>query len=168
MARIQACVTKKIFFLLFFWWKKNISVRISLALNKKWSFSFSEIPESIQDGVLEDCALKIFSECDNPVYLANMDTCHCLKSKARPKKVIIKLSKGEDVFCILQGKKKLKSVDNTNVGLPQGSLVFINQSLYSYYKYLWSLCKRLHSKKMIHSFSVSNVNVSLTFVKTPR
>ena len=65
-----------------------------------------------------------------------MDTCNCLKSKARPKKVIIKLSKGEDVFCILQGKKKLKSVDITNVGLPQRSLVFINQSLYSYYKYL--------------------------------
>ena len=65
------------------------------------------------------------------------------------------------MFNILQHKKKLKSVDITKVGLPQGSLVFINQSLCSYYKYLWSLCKRLHLKKLIHSFWVSNGNVKL-------
>ena len=65
------------------------------------------------------------------------------------------------MFSILQRKKKLKSVDITKVGLPQGSLVFINQSLRSYYKYLWSICKRLHSKKRIHSFWVSNGNVNL-------
>ena len=53
------------------------------------------------------------------------------KSKARPKKVIMKLSKRKDVFNILQRKEKLKSIDITEVGLPQGSLVFINQSLYS-------------------------------------
>ena len=79
----------------------------------------------------------------------------------RHKKGIIKLSKRKDVFNILRRKKKLKSVDITKVGLPQGSLVFINQSLCSYYKYLRSLCKRLHSKKLIHSFWVSNRNVNL-------
>ena len=40
-------------------------------------------------------------------------------------------------------------------------MVFINQSLYSCYEYLWSLCKILHSKKLIHSFWVSNGNVNL-------
>ena len=47
------------------------------------------------------------------------------------------------------------------VGLNQGPSVFKNQSLSSYYKYMWSLCKRLHLKKLIHSFWVSNGNVSL-------
>ena len=64
------------------------------------------------------------------------------------------------MFNILQSKKKLKSIDITKVGLPQGSLVFINQNLCSY-KYLWSLYKMLHSKKLIHSFWVSNGNVNL-------
>ena len=121
----------------------------------------SGIPESIKDDDLEDCVLKIFNECDTPVDPANIEACHRLKSKVRPKKVIIKLYKRKDVFSILQRKKKLKSVDITKVGLPQGSLVFINQSLCSYYKYLWSICKRLHSKKRIHSFWVSNRNVNL-------
>ena len=65
------------------------------------------------------------------------------------------------MFNILQRKKKLKSVDIAKIGLPQGSLVFINQSLCSYYKYLWSLYKRLHSKKLIHSFWVCCGNVNL-------
>ena len=74
---------------------------------------------------------------------ANIEPYHRLKSKARPTKVIIKLSKRKDVFNILQHKKKLKSVDITKVGLPQGSLVFTNQSLCSYYKYLWFLYKKV-------------------------
>ena len=99
---------------------------------------------------------------DIPVDPANIEAWHRLKSKARPKKVIIKLSKRkEDVFSILKPKKKLQSVNITKVDLPQGSLLFINQSLCSYYKYLWSFCIKLHSKKLIRSFLVSNSNVSL-------
>ena len=76
----------------------------------------SGIPESIQDDDLEDCLLKIFSECNTPVDPANIESSHRLKSKTRPKKVIIKLSKRKDVFSILQRKNKLKSVDITKVG----------------------------------------------------
>ena len=101
--------------------------------NKQYSrrecLEISGIPESVQDNDLDDCVTKIFNECDTPVDPANIEACHCLKSKARPKKVIIKLSKRKDVFSILQRKKKLKSVDITKVGLPQESLVFINQSM---------------------------------------
>ena len=69
------------------------------------------------------------------------------------------------MFNILQRKKKLKSADNAKVGLFRGSLVFINQSLYSYYKYLWSLCKRLHLKKLIHFFWISNDNVNVKILE---
>ena len=145
--------------------KQLILVERKCWANEQYSrrecLEISGIPESIQDDDLEDCVTKIFNECDTPVDPANIEAFHRLKLKARPKKVIVKLSKRKDVFNILQRKKKLKSVDITKVGLPQGSLVFINQSLCSYYKYLWSLCKRLHSKKLIHSFWVSNGNVNL-------
>ena len=111
---------------------------------------------------------KLKLECDTPVDPANIEACHRVQSKAKPKKVIIKLSKRKDVFNIWQRKKKLKSVDIRKVGLPQGSLVFVNQSLCSYYKYLSSLCKRLHSKKLIHSFWVSNGNVNLKVCENTR
>ena len=149
---------------------KKITQELILVERKCWAnkqysrrecLEISRIPESVQDDDLGHCVLKIFNECDTPVDPVNIEACHRLKSKARPKKVIIKLSQRKDVFSILQCEKKLKSVDITNVGLPQGSMVFINQGLCSYYKYLWSLCKRLHSKKMIQSFWVSKGNVSL-------
>ena len=105
---------------------------------------------------MEDCVLKIFNEYDTPVNPASS------KSKARAKKVIIRLSKRKVVFNILQSKKKLKSVDIRSVGLPNVLLIFMNRNLCSYYKYLWSLYFiHLHLKKMIHSFWVSNGNVSL-------
>ena len=50
----------------------------------------SGIPEPVQDDDLEDCVFKIFNECDTQVDLANIEACHCLKLKARPKKVIVK------------------------------------------------------------------------------
>ena len=108
-------------------------------------FEFSVILESVQNDVFEECISKMFNEWDTPVNPANIEACHNLKSKAKSKKFIIKLSKRKDVFRFLQRKKKLKSVHITNVGLPQWSLVFINQSLCSYYKYLSFSCQRLHS-----------------------
>ena len=52
-----------------------------------------------------------------------------LKSEARSNKVIIK----KDVPSVILRKKKLKSADITNEGLPWWSLVFINQSVCPYY-----------------------------------
>ena len=109
--------------------KQLILVERKCWANEQYSrrecLEISGIPESIQDDDLEDYITKIFNECDTPVDPANIEAFHRLKSKARPKKVIIK-----DVFNILQRKKKLKSVDITKVGLPQGSLVFINHYYY--------------------------------------
>ena len=120
--------------------KQLILVERKCWVNEQYSrqecLKISGIPESIQDDDLENCDLKICNECDTPVDLENIEACHRLKSKARQKKVMLKLSKRKDVFNMLQRQKKLKSVDITKVALPQGSLVFINQSLCSYYKYL--------------------------------
>ena len=109
----------------------NLTKQLILVERKCWAneqysrrecLEISRIPESIQNDDLEDCVTKILNECDTAVDLTNIEACHHLKSKARSKKVIIKLSKRKDVFNILQRKKKLKSVDITKVGLPQGYL----------------------------------------------
>ena len=40
-------------------------------------------------------------------------------------------------------------------------LIFMDDSLCSYYKRLWSKCKRLWTSKYIHNFWVSNGSVSI-------
>ena len=47
------------------------------------------------------------------------------------------------------------------VDLPEGTLVFVNQSLCPYYKSLWSKSKKLLSLGKIHSFFVSNSTIKL-------
>ena len=47
------------------------------------------------------------------------------------------------------------------VDLPEGTQVFVNQSLCPYYKSLWSKSKKLLSLGKIHSFFVSNSTIKL-------
>ena len=53
-------------------------------------------------------------------------------------------------------KKSLKNANLDGTGLPPSTSLFINPSLCSYYKYLWSKCKALWSVKLISSFWISN------------
>ena len=86
--------------------KQLILVERKCWVNEQYSrqecLKISGIPESIQDDDLEDCDLKICNECDTPVDLENIEACHRFKSKARQKKVMLKLSKRKDVFNMLQ------------------------------------------------------------------
>ena len=51
-------------------------------------------------------------------------------------------------------KKKLKNIDHEKIGLSSGTKVFINENLCSYYKLLWSKCKKLFLEKMVALFWV--------------
>ena len=57
---------------------------------------------------------------------------------------------------IMNKKKSLKKANLDGTDLPPSTSLFINPSLCSYYKYLWSKCKALWSSKLISSFWVSN------------
>ena len=47
------------------------------------------------------------------------------------------------------------------VELPEGTLIFVNQSLCPYYKSLWSKSKKLRSLGKIHSFFISNSKIKI-------
>ena len=53
--------------------------------------------------------------------------------------------------------------------LPRGTKIFVNQSLCSYYRILWSKSKRLHSMGIINSFFfVSGVTVKVKITENGR
>ena len=47
------------------------------------------------------------------------------------------------------------------VDLPEGTQIFVNQSLCPYYKLLWSKNKKLRSLGKIHSFFISNSTIKI-------
>ena len=77
----------------------------------------------------------------------------------RPKKVIIKFDRRKDANLIRKIKNKLKGMNLCSAGI--NNPVFINNSLCSYYKMLWQMCKDLSSSKYIHVFWVSNGTLKL-------
>ena len=96
------------------------------------------VPRSVSDGDLEEKVLKIFEKVGCPIEGNNKD---CQN--------------------ILNAKKELRKLDMKEIGFPEDNPIFVNQSLCTYYRVLWSKAKRLHSLKRISSFYVSEGTVKI-------
>ena len=52
---------------------------------------------------------------------------------------------------VLLGKEKLENLDAKRVNLPSGTKIYINESLCTYYKKLWSKCKSYGMENIYYS-----------------
>ena len=102
--------------------------------------------ESLKNEDLEGTVLKVFEELNVAVDPSNVEDCHWVASRTS-KKVIIKVSRRKDANKIRRVKKNLKNLNLSSLGITNH--VFINDS--SYYKMLWSKCKKLSSNKSIQT-----------------
>ena len=59
----------------------------------------------------------------------------------------------------------MKNLDPETVNLPSGTKIYINESLCTYYKKLWSKCKKIWYAKHIFSFWVSNDSIKVKLKK---
>ena len=120
-----------------------------------------DIPDSISQNDLESKVYNIFPECDADIDPLNIEACHRLKSNHWPKKVIVKLVRRIDASKVPGGKKQLKTTDLSQNGFLPNTIVFVNESLCSYYRFLWSECKKVWSKNSIVFFWISNGSVRI-------
>ena len=111
------------------------------------------IPTSIPNDSLEANISKIFNKLGVHVEGKDIQVCHRLKDNDR---AIIKLSNRKDSQQILRVKKDLKSLDPTDLDFPDGTRIFINESICAYYCGLLNKCKKLKSMGKLHVFFVSN------------
>lgn len=114
----------------------------------------SGIPISISDDNLEKKVLKVFEKMGVTIHADNIEACHRLKSGSD--RTIVKFSKRKDCQQVMKVKKDLKNMDFSDIDLPVGTNVYVNESLCSYYRWLWSLSKQLKNRKKIHSFYTIN------------
>ena len=97
----------------------------------------------MEDGALKNTGLKLLRKCNVLIDPSNVEDCNGLKSINNAfQKVIIKLSKRKDVYRILKAKSSFKDPDVTENGIPPNTPIIVNQSLCSYYKFLWSKCNK--------------------------
>ena len=145
--------------------KQNRILERKCAANEQYSrrecLEISGNQDSISNNNLEETALKIFKDIGVTVNSRDVQACYLLNQKANPGKVIFKLSKRKDVARVINNKKKLKSLKPQNVGLPSGCKIYINESLYKCYKYLWWKCKLLQTRGSIQQFWVMNGSIRI-------
>ena len=116
------------------------------------------VPQRNEQIYLQTTVLNVFDKIDPPVDPQNIEARHRLKSNdnGRSNKVIRKFSKRKDMVRVMSKKKFLKNANLDGTGLPPSTSLFINPSLCSYYKYLWSKCKALWSGKLTSLFWETN------------
>ena len=95
------------------------------------------IQTSIPQQNLEEKVCQIFEAIGISVYKNDIDDCHRLRDKER---TIVKFLRRKDCKQVLRCKKDLRSINMSNLNLPEGTKLFINESLCPYCKGLWVIC----------------------------
>ena len=98
--------------------------------------------------------MEVFNKLGVTVAADNIEACHRLKKDSD--RTIIKFSKRKDCQQVLKVKKDLKNMSFTDIDLPVGTTLYMNESLCSYYRWLWSSCKKLRHANIIDSFYTVN------------
>ena len=78
---------------------------------------------------------------------------HRLKDKDR---VIVKFTNRKDCLRILRVKRQLKGLYPAVVDLPEGTKIFVNESLCPYYRGIWNKCKTSRDKQKVHQYYTIN------------
>ena len=127
--------------------------------SRRECMEISGIPSSVSDKELEEKVVKVFDKLGCNVKENCIEACHRIKKGSD--KTIVKFSKRKDCQQIMSVKKDLRNMDLTSLEFPEGTTLFFNESLCSYYRWLWSICKRLKNKHWIYSFYTVNGNVKV-------
>ena len=117
------------------------------------------IPDSVNNNELEDNVLTVFQKIGCELSPRDLEASHRLKKNSD--RVIVKFSRRKDCEQIMSVKKDLKKVKMQVIGLTGNQSMFINTSLYPYYRMLWSKCKRLHELGNIANFYISSSTIKV-------
>ena len=123
------------------------------------------IPTSLSNDSQEANISKVFDKLEVHVEGKDIQACHRLKDNDR---VIIKFSNRKDSLQVLRVKKDLRTLDPTELDFPEGTRIFINESLCAYYRGLWNKCKKLKGMGKLHVFFVSNGTIKVKKIENDR
>ena len=111
------------------------------------------IPMSVRDNVLEQKVWDVIQETGVDICDRDIQACHRLKEKVQ---TIVKFTNRKDCLRILRVKRQLQDLDPSVVNLPEGTKIFINGSLCTYYQGIWNKCKKLRDKQKVYQHYTIN------------
>ena len=127
--------------------------------SRRECIEISGIPNSVKDDDLEGKVLEVFDKLGVVIKEENVEACHRIKQGSD--RTIIKLSRRKDCPQIMKVKRDLRNMDLSETGLPVGTTLFVNESSCSYYRWLWSSCKKLKMSNKIYGFYTVNGTIKV-------
>ena len=118
--------------------KKSVEIERQCWANAQYSrkecIEITRIPTSIPEQNIEEKVCQIFEAIGVSVHKSNID-CHRLSDKER---TIVKFLRRKYCKQVLRCKKDLRSINMSNLDLPEGTKLFINESFCPYYERLFT------------------------------
>ena len=99
------------------------------------------LPSSIEDKELELTVCRMFQHIGVDITGERIEACHHLKKQSV--RTIVKFSRRKDCEHVMRKKSELRKLKPSDLGLPNGTKLYINESVCSYYRFLWNKCKKL-------------------------
>ena len=123
------------------------------------------IPSSVSDTDLEQVLCKAITKAGVDITADDIEDCHRVGNKGQ---TIIKFGKRKLSRQVLSVRKDLNKVKMSDIDATGQSTLYINQSLWPYYRMLWSKTKTLYKKGKIDSFYLSNGNIKIRLQENAR
>ena len=120
------------------------------------------IPKSVDSKGLEHTVCKVFNSIGFDIEDDRIEPCHRLTKSDR---TFVKFSRRKDRQHLKRIKKGLKDLNPTNLSFPECTKIYVNDSLYPYYRGLWNECKKLWNNKKIYSCFTVNGTVRIKQVE---
>ena len=133
--------------------------RLEQYSRREW-IEIAGVPNSIINDLLEEHGILIFENLGVVIETMEIVACQRLGETGR---VIVKLVNRKEAQNISDEKRKLRSINlydhNTNAN--NKWKIFINQSLFPYYRKLYGMVKDLNNKGLIDYFWIENGTIKI-------
>ena len=120
------------------------------------------IPKTVESKDLEHTIHKVFNSIGFDIEEDRIKACQRLTKSDH---TIVKFSRRKDCQHLMRIKKGLKDLNPTNLSFPEGTKIYVNDSLCPYYRGLWNECKKLWNNKKIYSYFTVNGTVRIKQVE---
>ena len=110
------------------------------------------IPKTVESKDLEHTVCKFFNSIGFDIKKDRIEACHLLTKSDRTTVKFSRRKYSQHLMCI---KKGLKDLNPTNLSFPEGTKIYVNNSLCPYYRGLWNECKNLWNNKIFSYFTVN-------------
>ena len=138
---------------------------VNAQYSRRECLEITGIHSSVSDRDLEEVVCKAITKAGVDITADDIEDCHRVGNKGQ---TIIRFDNRKVSRQVLSVRKDLNKVKMSDIDLTGQSTLYISQSLFPYYRMLWSKTKILYQKGKIDSFYVSNGNIKIRLQENAR